>query len=111
PRDLDEHVEHRGIQIGHYSISDAPLPTAWVWGPKSVLSVRPQPGSDQVRRLSAARRREGGMENALHRFVRLLRCRRMRISISEALDALACAGAPEMMVRAREQLRRRGEGV
>jgi len=23
PRDLDEHVEHRRIQIGHYRISDA----------------------------------------------------------------------------------------
>jgi len=29
------------------------------------------------------------MENALHRFVRLLRLRQVRISIPEALDAMA----------------------
>jgi uncharacterized protein len=44
------------------------------------------------------------MENALHRFVRLLRWRGVRISIPEALDAMACAGQPGMM-RDREQLR------
>ena len=49
--------------------------------------------------------REGsGMENALHRFVRLLRWRGVRISIPEVLDAMACAGQPGMM-RDREQLR------
>ncbi len=44
------------------------------------------------------------MENALHRFVRLLRWRGVRISIPEALDAMACAGQPGMMCD-REQLR------
>ena len=44
------------------------------------------------------------MENALHRFVRLLRLRGVRISIPEALDAMACARQPGMM-RDREQLR------
>src|SRR6478735_7800229 len=44
------------------------------------------------------------MENALHRFVRLLRWRGVRVSIPEALDAMACAGQPGMM-RDREQLR------
>ena len=44
------------------------------------------------------------MENALHRFVRLLRLRQVRISIPEALDAMACAAQPGMM-RDREQLR------
>src|SRR4051795_7053964 len=37
------------------------------------------------------------MENALHRFVRLLRLRQIRISIPEALDAMACAGQPGML--------------
>jgi uncharacterized protein with von Willebrand factor type A (vWA) domain len=37
------------------------------------------------------------MENALHRFVRLLRLRGVRISIPEALDAMACAAQPGMM--------------
>ena len=37
------------------------------------------------------------MENALHRFVRLLRLRRVRISIPEALDAMACAREPGML--------------
>jgi uncharacterized protein len=44
------------------------------------------------------------VENALHRFVRLLRLRQVRISIPEALDAMACAAQPGMM-RDREQLR------
>ena len=44
------------------------------------------------------------MENALHRFVRLLRWRGVRISIPEALDAMACAAQPGML-RDREQLR------
>ena len=44
------------------------------------------------------------MENALHRFVRLLRLRGLRISIPEALDAMACARQPGML-RDREQLR------
>jgi uncharacterized protein with von Willebrand factor type A (vWA) domain len=44
------------------------------------------------------------MENALHRFVRLLRLRQVRISIPEALDAMACASQPGML-RDREQLR------
>jgi uncharacterized protein len=37
------------------------------------------------------------MENALHRFVRLLRLRQIRISIPEALDAMACAREPGML--------------
>ena len=37
------------------------------------------------------------MENALHRFVRLLRLRQVRISIPEALDAMACAREPGML--------------
>src|ERR687890_802619 len=37
------------------------------------------------------------MENALHRFVRLLRLRQVRISIPEALDAIACAREPGML--------------
>jgi uncharacterized protein with von Willebrand factor type A (vWA) domain len=37
------------------------------------------------------------MENALHRFVRLLRLRQVRISIPEALDAMACARQPGML--------------
>jgi uncharacterized protein with von Willebrand factor type A (vWA) domain len=37
------------------------------------------------------------VENALHRFVRLLRLRAVRISIPEALDAMACAGQPGML--------------
>ncbi|HTK62734.1 MAG TPA: VWA domain-containing protein [Pseudonocardia sp.] len=44
------------------------------------------------------------MENAVHRFVRLLRLRQVRISIPEALDACACAAQPGML-RDREQLR------
>jgi uncharacterized protein with von Willebrand factor type A (vWA) domain len=44
------------------------------------------------------------VENALHRFVRLLRLRGVRISIPEALDAMACAKQPGMM-HDREQLR------
>lgn len=44
------------------------------------------------------------MENALHRFVRLLRLRGVRISIPEALDAMACARQPGML-RDRETLR------
>lgn len=44
------------------------------------------------------------MENALHRFVRLLRWRGVRISIPEALDAMACAEQPGML-RDRGQLR------
>jgi len=44
------------------------------------------------------------MENALHRFVRLLRLRGVRISIPEALDAMACARQPGML-GGREQLR------
>lgn len=44
------------------------------------------------------------MENALHRFVRLLGWRGVRISIPEALDAMACAGQPGML-RDRGQLR------
>ena len=39
----------------------------------------------------------GGMENAVHRFVRLLRLRGVRISIPEALDAMACARQPGML--------------
>jgi hypothetical protein len=60
------------------------------------------------------------VENALHRFVRLLRLRGLRISIPEALDAMVCAGQPGML-RDRETLRaalrvalvkdRRDEGV
>ncbi len=37
------------------------------------------------------------MENALHRFVRLLRLRQVRISIPETLDAMACAREPGML--------------
>lgn len=37
------------------------------------------------------------MEAALHRFVRLLRLRQVRISIPEALDAMACARQPGML--------------
>ncbi len=44
------------------------------------------------------------MENALHRFVRLLRLRGLRISIPEALDAMVCAGQPGML-RDEEALR------
>ena len=44
------------------------------------------------------------MENALHRFVRLLRLRQVRISIPEALDAMACAAQPGML-RDREHLK------
>jgi uncharacterized protein with von Willebrand factor type A (vWA) domain len=44
------------------------------------------------------------VENALHRFVRLLRLRGVRISIPEALDAMACARQPGML-HDREQLR------
>jgi hypothetical protein len=44
------------------------------------------------------------MENALHRFVRLLRLRQVRVSIPEALDAMACAAQPGML-RDKETLR------
>jgi uncharacterized protein with von Willebrand factor type A (vWA) domain len=44
------------------------------------------------------------MENALHRFVRLLRLRQVRVSIPETLDACACAAQPGMLAD-REQLR------
>ena len=44
------------------------------------------------------------MENALHRFVRLLRLRGVRISTPEALDAMICAREPGML-RDKEQLR------
>ncbi len=44
------------------------------------------------------------MENAIHRFVRLLRLRGVRISTPEALDAMACAREPGML-RHKEQLR------
>jgi hypothetical protein len=44
------------------------------------------------------------VENALHRFVRLLRLRGVRISIPEALDAMACASQPGMLA-GKEQLR------
>ena len=37
------------------------------------------------------------MENALHRFVRLLRLRQVRVSTPEALDAMACAAQPGML--------------
>jgi uncharacterized protein with von Willebrand factor type A (vWA) domain len=37
------------------------------------------------------------MENAIHRFVRLLRLRHVRISTPEALDAMACAREPGML--------------
>jgi uncharacterized protein len=37
------------------------------------------------------------LENAVHRFVRLLRLRQVRISIPEALDAMACARQPGML--------------
>jgi hypothetical protein len=60
------------------------------------------------------------MEAALHRFVRLLRLRQVRISVSEALDAMTCAAQPGMLAD-REVLRhalrvalikdRRDEGV
>ena len=44
------------------------------------------------------------MENAIHRFVRLLRLRGVRISTPEALDAMVCAREPGML-RDKEQLR------
>jgi uncharacterized protein with von Willebrand factor type A (vWA) domain len=44
------------------------------------------------------------MENAIHRFVRLLRLRGVRVSTPEALDAMACAREPGML-RDKEQLR------
>jgi len=44
------------------------------------------------------------MEAALHRFVRLLRLRGVRISIPEAIDAMVCAGEPGML-RDKEMLR------
>lgn len=37
------------------------------------------------------------MESALHRFVRLLRLHGMRISVSEATDAMRCAAQPGML--------------
>ena len=47
------------------------------------------------------------MENALHRFVRLLRLRQVRISIPEALDAMACARAAGHARRTRRTSRPR----
>ena len=44
------------------------------------------------------------MENAIHRFVRLLRLRDVRISTPEALDAMVCAREPGML-RDKAQLR------
>ena len=44
------------------------------------------------------------MENAIHRFVRLLRLRGVRISTPEALDAMVCAREPGML-RDKDQLR------
>ncbi len=44
------------------------------------------------------------MENAIHRFVRLLRLRGVRVSVPEALDAMACAREPGML-RDKDQLR------
>lgn len=44
------------------------------------------------------------MEAALHRFVRLLRLRQVRISVSEALDAMACVAQPGILTD-RESLR------
>lgn len=44
------------------------------------------------------------METSLHRFVRLLRLRGVRISVSEAADALRCAAQPQML-GSREVLR------
>jgi uncharacterized protein with von Willebrand factor type A (vWA) domain len=44
------------------------------------------------------------MEAALHRFIRLLRLRQVRISVSEALDAMTCAAQPGMLAD-REVLR------
>jgi uncharacterized protein len=44
------------------------------------------------------------MENAIHRFVRLLRLRGVRISTPEALDAMVCAREPGML-RDKERLR------
>lgn len=37
------------------------------------------------------------MEASIHRFVRLLRIRAIRISVSEAVDAMRCAGQPGVM--------------
>lgn len=37
------------------------------------------------------------MEASIHRFVRLLRIRAVRISVSEALDAMACAAQPGVL--------------
>ena len=37
------------------------------------------------------------MEASIHRFVRLLRLRGVRISVSEALDAMRCAGQPGIL--------------
>ncbi|MEU9818621.1 VWA domain-containing protein [Pseudonocardia alni] len=37
------------------------------------------------------------MEASIHRFVRLLRIRSVRISVSEALDAMACAAQPGVL--------------
>ena len=58
PRNLDEHVEHRRTQtLPLQHLRCVALPMAWVRGLERVLTVRPQTGSDQVRRLSVARRR------------------------------------------------------
>src|ERR1700755_229064 len=37
------------------------------------------------------------MEASIHRFVRLLRIRGVRISVSEAVDAMRCAGQPGVL--------------
>jgi uncharacterized protein with von Willebrand factor type A (vWA) domain len=44
------------------------------------------------------------MEASLHRFIRLLRLRGLRISVSEAVDAMRCAGQPGILTD-RELLR------
>jgi uncharacterized protein with von Willebrand factor type A (vWA) domain len=44
------------------------------------------------------------VESSIHRFVRLLRRRGVRISVSETLDAMACAGQPGILAE-REVLR------
>jgi uncharacterized protein with von Willebrand factor type A (vWA) domain len=44
------------------------------------------------------------VEASIHRFVRLLRRRGVRISVSETLDAMACVGQPGILAE-REVLR------
>ncbi|MGH3494850.1 MAG: VWA domain-containing protein, partial [Sciscionella sp.] len=44
------------------------------------------------------------MEASIHRFVRLLRIRGVRVSVSEAIDAMRCAGEPDVLAD-RETLR------